>query len=240
MVDDSIFSDQAFAKALFRELAKLKIKWVTQVTLDVARNEELLRLMKNSGCVMILIGFESIDPENLKQMNKEWSVKIGERDELIERIHQTGIHIYASFVFGFDHDTEESFQQNLEFCNKHGFFVTAFNHLLAFPNTPTYQSFREEGRLYYEKWWLTPGYTFGSISYQPKKMSSEQLAAFCRLYKKKYYTFSNIIRRGRMLWKREKNLFIHLVYWVQNFLFMLEVDKRYGIPVGCNLDEGGK
>ena len=62
-----------------------------------------------------------------------------------------GISIYASFVFGFDYDTEESFAKNLEFCHKHKFFVSAFNHLLAFPNTNTYRRFEEEKRLMEER-----------------------------------------------------------------------------------------
>ena len=52
---------------------------------------------------------------NLKQMNKEWTAKLGERDMLVERIHNAGISIYASFVFGFDYDNEESFETVLEF-----------------------------------------------------------------------------------------------------------------------------
>lgn len=60
-VDDSIFSDKAFARQLFTELKKLNIIWTTQITLDIARDEETLYLMRDSGCRMVLIGFESIE-----------------------------------------------------------------------------------------------------------------------------------------------------------------------------------
>ena len=103
-VDDSIFSNKAFAKELFEELKKLNIIRTTQITLDIARDDEMLHLMKQSGCEMVLIGFESIESDNLKQMNKGWTEKLGERDALIEKIHDVGISIYASFVFGFDSD----------------------------------------------------------------------------------------------------------------------------------------
>jgi radical SAM superfamily enzyme YgiQ (UPF0313 family) len=239
-VDDSIFSDHEFAKALFREVKKLHILWTTQVTLDIARDEELLRLMRGSGCVMILIGFESIEPGNLKQMNKEWSMKLGERDELVERIHRCGISIYASFVFGFDSDTRESFVRNLEFCEKHAFFVTAFNHLLAFPATGTYSAFAGDGRLVSDRWWLESGYTFGTISYRPRQLTAEQLREYCREYKRKFYTFSSIIRRGKILRKRCDTGYVRFVYWVMNILFHFEVDRRYGIPLGENLDEKRK
>ena len=102
--------------------------------------------MKDSGCEMVLIGFESINSGNLKQMNKEWTARLGERDELIEKIHEVGISIYASFVFGFDEDTEESFIQTLKFAMRHQFFVIAFNHLLTFPIRPlTRLSRKKEG-----------------------------------------------------------------------------------------------
>lgn len=239
-VDDSIFSDKEFAKQLFTEVAKLNIIWVTQVTLDIARDEDVLKLMKKSGCEMILIGFESIDPKNLEQMNKTWTTKLGERDELVERIHKNGISIYASFVFGFDFDNEESFKNNLEFCNKHQFYVTAFNHLLAFPNTETYDRFKRDGRLHEDRWWLTEGYTFGTISFQPKLISHEQLRKLCKLYKTKYYRFGSIFRRGITLLKRTKSPIINLIYWQMNILFHFEVDKRLGIPIGENLDEKKK
>lgn len=240
LVDDSIFSDKEFARELFTELKKLKIIWTTQITLDIVKDEELLHLMKESGCEMVLIGFESINAGNLKQMNKEWTQKLGERDKLIEKIHEVGISIYASFVFGFDYDTEESFKKTLEFCEKHQFFITAFNHLLAFPNTKTYEDFKNTNRLITEKWWLQEGYTFGTISFTPKNLTPEELKEYCKLYKKKFFKFSSIIKRGFTLFKRTKNLMINLAYWLMNILFHFEVDKRSGIPVGENLEEEKK
>lgn len=236
LVDDSIFSDKAFARELFAEIKKLKVTWTTQITLDIARDDETLRLMRESGCTMVLIGFESINRENLKQMNKEWTQRLGERDELIEKIHAAGISIYASFVFGFDEDTEESFKTTLEFTRKHQFFVIAFNHLLTFPNTPTYNSFRDEGRLICDKWWLQEGYTFGTISFEPKRVSAEELSALCRKYKKEFFRFGSIVHRGVTCFKRTKNPLINFAYWFINILFHFEVDKRIGIPVGENMD----
>lgn len=240
LVDDSIFSDKIFARELFTELKKLNIIWTTQITLDIVKDEELLKLMKESGCEMVLIGFESINSENLKQMNKEWTQRLGERDELIEKIHNVGISIYASFVFGFDYDTEESFKETLEFCNKHQFYITAFNHLLAFPNTKTYEDFRKNDRLITDKWWLQEGYTFGTISFKPKNLTPEELKNYCKMYKKKFFSFKSIMRRGVTVFKRTKNVMINILFWCMNILFHFEVDKRVGIPVGENLEEEKK
>ena len=240
LVDDSIFSDKVFAKELFTEVAKLKITWVTQVTLDVARDEELLHLMKKSGCEVILIGFESIDPDNLKQMNKDWTAKIGERDELVERIHKAGISIYASFVFGFDYDNEQSFQNCLDFSMKHQFFVAAYNHLLAFPGTETYERIHREGRLIYPKWWMEDEYCYGMIPYRPKLLDAAQIGQLCKRYKKEFFKLSSIFIRSKALKKRTNRRFISFTFWVANLMLFMEVDKRFGIQLGGYLDEKKK
>ena len=239
-VDDSIFSDRAFVRELFEELKKLNIIWTTQITLDIARDEEMLVLMKESGCEMVLIGFESIESDNLKQMNKGWSERLGEREALIQRIHDAGIGIYASFVFGFDSDTEDTFKATLEFCRKHQFFVVAFNHLLIFPNTKTYESFKADGRLISERWWLENGYTFGTVTFNPKQITSEHLRACCKSYRKQYFSFGSILKRGRTMRKRSKGFLINFAYWVTNIMFHFEIDKRFGIPIGENLEEKKK
>lgn len=239
-VDDSIFSDREFAKELFVELKKLKIIWTTQITLDIARDEEMLRLMKESGCEMVLIGFESIESGNLKQMNKGWTERLGEREALIQKIHDVGIGIYASFVFGFDSDNEDTFKATLEFCEKHQFFVVAFNHLLIFPNTRTYASFKADDRLLSEQWWLQSGYTFGTVTFNPKQITSDHLRACCKGYRKQYFSFKSIFKRGRTMHKRSKGFLINFAYWAINIIFHFEIDKRFGIPIGENLEEKKK
>ena len=239
-VDDSIFSDKEFARELFTELKKLKIIWTTQITLDIARDEEMLRLMKESGCEMVLIGFESIDSGNLKQMNKGWTERLGERDALIQKIHDVGIGIYASFVFGFDSDNEDTFKDTLAFCQKHQFFVVAFNHLLIFPNTRTYASFKADDRLLSEQWWLQSGYTFGTITFTPRQLTPESLRQFCKQYKKEFFRFGSIWKRGMTMLRRKGSFMINFAYWFINILFHFEVDKRSGIPIGENLEEAKK
>ena len=236
-VDDSIFSDREFAKELFLEVTKLKITWTTQITLDIARDGELLVLMRQSGCSLVLIGFESISAGNLEQMNKAWSEQLGGRDEIVERIHRAGINIYASFVFGFDEDGEQAFTDVLNFSMRHRFFVAAFNHLLTFPNTETYKRFEREGRLLRPRWWLEDDYRYGTISFRPACITPDELSALCGNYKHKFYTFRSILRRVPALWKRTKNLKLHAAYWLMNIMFHFEVDKRLGIPLGKNLDE---
>ena len=240
LVDDSIFSDKAFAKELFAGIKELKVEWTTQITLDIARDADALALMRDSGCSMVLIGFESVLSSNLAQMNKQWAVKLGEIDDLVRRIHGAGIAIYGSFVFGFDGDSRDSFQATLDFCNRHRFFTVAFNHLLTFPGTATYARLQAEGGLKWQAWWLHEGYTYGELAFEPALMPSSELTATCVEYRKRYHTFGNIARRSLALWGRQASARTHLAYWAVNLLFHFEVDKRSGIPVGANLDAAGK
>ena len=236
-VDDSIFSDKAFARELFEAVAKLGIAWTTQITLDIAQDEELLQLMRKSGCQVVLIGIESINQSNLEQMHKAWSTKLGERDELVERIHSAGISIYASFVFGFDEDDRQSFEDVYRFSMQHRFAVVAFNHLLAFPGTDTYDRFAAEGRLISDRWWLAEDYRYGTISFAPARLSPDQLTALCAEYRHRFNSFGSILRRGLTLFRRSRSPVLHIAYWYLNLLFHFEVDKRLGIPIGLNLDE---
>ena len=130
LVDDNLMADRNNAITLFDEIAPLKKKWAGQGTLSMAKDEKLLKAMKRSGCEIILIGFESLNKENLNQMNKSFNYALGERDELVKRIHDAGIGIYATFVFGYDNDDESTIDQALEFAKKHNFYTAAFNHLL--------------------------------------------------------------------------------------------------------------
>jgi len=187
--------------------------------------------------LFVLIGFESINAGNLEQMKKSWSVRIGERDEIVNRIHRAGINIYASFVFGYDEDCEQTFDDVLSFSMRHRFFVAAFNHLLVFPNTETYRRFEREGRLLSPRWWLEDDYRYGTISFRPARITPEELSALCGVYKHKFYAIGSILRRFPALLRRTKNLKLHAAYWFMNIMFHCEVDRRLGIPVGKNLDE---
>jgi radical SAM superfamily enzyme YgiQ (UPF0313 family) len=170
-------------------------------------------------------------------MHKEWMQKIGNRDELVQRIHDAGISIYATFVFGFDYDTPASFERALEFSYKHGFFFAAFNHLLPFPGTRLYERLQREKRLLTDKWWLEPGYRYGKIVFVPKNMTPEELSERCAEARRQFFCFSSILKRGVMLVQRHPPLRLFAAYWLQNLNLKREVDGKLGLPIGEGLDE---
>ena len=237
LVDDNIAANPEYTKQLCKELEPLNIFWASQATLTIARDKELLQALIKSGCRVLLFGFESFEQKNLQQMQKEWMAKIGNHDELVQRIHDAGISIYATFVFGFDHDTPDSFEEALEFSQRHGFFFAAFNHLLPFPGTALYTRLQEEKRLLVDQWWLEPGYHYGDVVFRPQNMTPQELSDRCAAIRHKFFSLSSIFKRGGQLFHRHPPLRLFAAYWLQNLNLRREVDGKLGLPIGEGLDE---
>jgi radical SAM superfamily enzyme YgiQ (UPF0313 family) len=239
LIDDNIAAEPTYAMQLCQALAPLRIVWASQATLNVAQHPELLHWLARSGCRMLLIGFESVETANLEQMQKGWLARLGNRDELVRRIHQAGLSIYATFVFGFDHDTPASFTNALIFAQQHGFYFAAFNHLLPFPGTRLYDRLKAEQRLLTEKWWLTPHYQYGTIVFQPATFAPTELAAHCAANRRAFFSLASITRRGLLLARRRPPLKLFTAYWLLNLIMRREVDDKLGLPLGEGLDDGG-
>ena len=236
-VDDNVVAQQNYAIELCKALAPLKIKWSGQGSLTMARNPELLKWMKKSGCDVILIGFESLDEANLRQMKKTWMLNLGDRDELVQRIHDAGISIYSTFVFGHDNDTPDTFQQALDFSIKHGFFYAAFNHITPFPATPLYEQLKAANRLLTEKWWLDSNYRYGTLPFHPKKMTYEEVTEHCAQARRDFYKYSSIFKRLGSLLTRNWSPLLAYIFFHSNALVQEEIDIRLKLPMGLNLDE---
>ncbi len=236
LVDDNLVADRKNAMRLFEDITPLNIKWAGQGTLSMAKDEKLLRTMKKSGCEIILIGFESLNKANLEQMNKSFNYAIGERDELVKRIHDAGIGIYATFVFGYDNDDERTVNDALEFAKKHNFYTAAFNHLLPFPNTALYDRLKADNRLIYDKWWLADGYNYGELAFEPKLVSAEKMSTLCRDARKEFASPKTVLSRGFASLGRTSPLMWGL-FWGMNLRLGEEVDQKMNVPIGENLDE---
>lgn len=236
LVDDNLVADPGNAKALFDKMAPLKKKWGGQGTLSLGKDPQLLKKMKQSGCELILIGFESLEAESLRQMNKSWNMAMGERDELVKRIHDAGIGIYATFVFGYDGDTPETFARTVEFAEKHKFYTAAFNHLLPFPGTPLYNRLKAQNRLLYDKWWLEDNYNYGELAFRPKNLAPEDVSRLCRDARKEFSRLPVVFQRGISSMKQTSPM-TWLMFWAMNLRLGEEIDEKLNIPIGRNLDE---
>lgn len=233
-VDDNICTDIEHAKKLLRALIPLKIRWISQGTINMAQDPELLTLMAESGCEAILIGFESLDMNVLQNMKKGFNLA-SDIDVAVSRIHDRGIKIYATFVFGYDGDQKQNFERAFQFSMKHKFYLAAFNHLIPFPGTPLYKKMAGEGRMRFENWWLDHSYTFGEIAFAPENYTPEELRELCLIYRKKFYNPWNTFRRF-LNWKTNFRSFDGPFYfWFINYISGRDVIKRQGIPMGMGL-----
>jgi radical SAM superfamily enzyme YgiQ (UPF0313 family) len=220
-VDDALALNRPTAKKLFTEMIPLRLKWAGQGPVSLAEDLELLKLMRRSGCVGLLIGFESVQKEAHNEMKKIRNLKI-DFSEAIRRFHDEGIAILGAFIFGFDHENKDVFDQTLEFSIKNRLDCIELRILTPFPGTRLYKRLLEEGRLFAPNWWLQ-GYPPDTLLFQPKGMTSEDLIeGFIRL-NRQTYSLGSIIKRffGINPWKR--NPFGCLVYAGSN----LATRKRY-------------
>jgi len=122
-VDDNITSNFEEGKELYRQLARYNIRWVSQASINAAHDEEFLQLISKSGCEGLLIGFESLNRETLRQMKKKFNTMGGGYENALSNLNRYNIRLYATFVFGYDQDTAETFAATLEFANRHRFFM---------------------------------------------------------------------------------------------------------------------
>lgn len=220
-VDDALAFNRPTAKKLFREMPPLRRKWAGQGPVSLAEDLELLKLMRRSGCVGLLIGFESVQKEAHDGMKKIRNLKI-DFSEATRRFHDEGIAILGAFIFGFDHETKDVFDQTLEFITKCRLDCVELRILAPFPGTRLFSHLLKEGRLFIPDWWLH-GYPPDTLLFQPKGMKAEELIeGFIRL-NLQTYSYGSIIKRffGINPWKR--NPFGCLVYAGSN----LATRKRY-------------
>jgi radical SAM superfamily enzyme YgiQ (UPF0313 family) len=233
-VDDNITSNLAQAKEFFCALAPLNVRWVSQSSINAAHDEEFLDLMVRSGCMGVLIGFESLNPANLKSMNKTFNTAQGGFAAAVAKLRAKSIRIYATFVFGYDQDTADSFAPTVRFARESGFYIAAFNHLTPFPGTPLYNRLQNEGRLLYDKWWLDPRYRYNRIPFQPSCMSPEDLQRACVAARRQFYSWPSILQRSVDRVNRS-NAFMWRNFYVINAMHRADVSQRDQYPLG---DEG--
>jgi radical SAM superfamily enzyme YgiQ (UPF0313 family) len=231
-VDDNIFVDRAKAKELLRALIPLGITWSCQVSIDIARDRELVELLEKSGCIGALVGFESLNPINLKQMKKGWNLKKQDYETSIRILQDAGIMIYGSFVFGYDADTPDSFEEAVEFTIRNKFFLGNFAALTPTPGAALYDRLLQENRLLYDRWWLDPDYRYGDAAFIPRGMTPDQLTEGCNWARTQFTSYRSLYHR---IWDRRTNLRnIHRAgyYLAANLVFRRELRTKHGQPLG--------
>jgi len=201
-VDDALGLNRNAAKKLFTEMIPLRRRWLAQGTVSLAEDLELLRLMRRSGCLGLFIGFESVQKATQNEVMKIKNLRI-DFYEAMRRFHGEGFGILGSFVFGFDYENKDVFEQTLEFIMRCRMDVLQLRILTPYPGTRLYKRLLSEGRLFVRDWWLH-GYPPDTLLFQPKGMTADELiGGFARL-NRQAYSFGAMMKRflGMSPWKR--------------------------------------
>lgn len=230
-VDDNFAGDRDAARELLQALIPLKLRWVTQLSIDAAHDAGFVELLARAGCKGVLIGFESLDPATLKQMGKGFNSMRGGYDAALQNLARRRVCVYATFVFGYDRDTAETFAAALEFAQQQRFYITAFNHLTPFPGTPLYQRLQQQGRLLYDHWWLDPAYSYNGLPFRPAAMDSTEVQRLCVDTRRRFYSAGSILRRGLAPVNRADG-FMFRNFFPINLMHRAEVNIRDHHPLG--------
>jgi radical SAM superfamily enzyme YgiQ (UPF0313 family) len=230
-VDDNLFWRRDAFVALMQALIPLRMRWCCQITIDVARDDQLLDLMSKAGCTLALLGFESLDRDSLKQMRKNWNGVAGSYDDVIRRFHARGIMIYGTFVFGYDSDTPDAFARAAAFARQHALCIANFNPLTPMPGTPLYDRLRHDGRLLRDCWWLDPSYRYGDATFRPSGLSPDELRDGPMRARRSFYSLRSIAGRairGAPLWRHPHKIGTMLL---ANWISRREIVRKQGRPL---------
>lgn len=204
--DDNIVGNLRWARRLFKELENMRVGWSGQATITVARDPELLRLMKRSGCMGLIVGLESPNPEALAEGNKTYCDP-ADYIPLIRELQKARIGTWGSFMFGFDSDTVESCRATVAFARKARLGMTCYPILTPYPGTPFFDEYSSAGRILTRDWGK---YNGASVVFKPKKMSAEQLANCQMAAFREFYSWPS-------MWERISIVPLQKWAWIMNF-----------------------
>jgi len=190
VLDDNVAGHPEYSKELFEALIPLGIRWIGQSSISLAKDKEMLKLCRLSGCVALFFGLESVSPSSLMGMKKTLK-SIEETEEAIKIIQDNGIAFHPSLIFGFDTDTKAIFDDTLEFLERTKLPTTSLNVLTPYPGTRIYQRFKDQGRIISRDW---SHYDHHTVVFQPKNMTPRELAEGHYYVQSEFYSFSSILR----------------------------------------------
>ncbi|RLF59631.1 MAG: B12-binding domain-containing radical SAM protein [Thermoplasmata archaeon] len=190
--DASLTIDPNYTKRLFKELIGVNKYFFCNGNVDVlSKDEELLHLAKEAGCVGWLVGFESLSQASLESVGKKTN-KIDNYIKAVEKIHDHRMMVCGTFVFGFDGDTIEVFDRTREFVEISGIDVPDALILTPFPGTPLFKRLEREGRILTRDW---SKYDHKHVVFKPKHMTPEELLSNTRELYEEFFSMWNMSKR---------------------------------------------
>jgi len=190
--DDNFAADPKRTRELCQAMIRegIRVKWTTQVRADVARDPDLVRLMKESGCHTVYIGFESVNPGALEDMHKKQTVE--EIARAVRVFRQNRIHIHGMFVLGFDQDDWRTVRKTVRWAKRARLTSTQFLILTPLPGSAFYDRCAAEHRITFRDWAL---YDAHHAVFQPARLSIPDLQKAQSFAHRKFYSLKGSVRK---------------------------------------------
>ena len=229
-IDDNFVGNPGWTREFLSKLKPLNLKWNAAVSINALFDEDLLDQMKDSGCQSLFIGFESIHADSISGVHKIQN-DIGTYEKAIKAAHDGGIMINASFVFGLDGDTPETFQATLDWIVKNKIETVTSHILTPYPGTELYHRLKKEGRILSDD---LSEYNTAHVVFQPAGMTKQELYDGYLWIYKKIYSLKNIVKRmPESKNQRAAYLLFNLLYRkygkFSDFICKIITYKRIGI-----------
>lgn len=202
--DDNSFVNKRHSKELLRAIGEQDIRWFTETDLSIADDDELLSLMRDSGCAQVLIGFESPIASSLVGMERKGDWKARQADRYlwaIDRIQSSGITVNGCFVLGLDGQGVEQFDAVERFVRESGLYEVQVTIQTPFPGTPLYERLKAERRLLNEIAW--EACTLFDLNYQPDCFSASEFKQGFRSLVQRLYSEEATKRRRQGFFKNK-------------------------------------
>lgn len=181
--DDNFAGNRQWAYELCRQLIPLKIKWASQCEILISESEKLLGAMRDSGCIGLILGLESVSPETLQDAGKRF-VKADTYTWRIKKIASYNISLWGAFIFGFDHDDWRTCRDTCRFAQQAELSMACFPILTPYPGTEMFQRYQAQGRILTYDWskYNGAGVVFRPERFSVKELRHAQLSAFCEFF----------------------------------------------------------
>jgi len=191
LADDNITANKKYAKLLFQALKPLNIQWTSQASVDIANDDELLKLAAESGLTHIFIGIESVSAKSLQSVHKGIN-KVSEYKQIIQKLQSYNIQVFGSFILGLDGDDQATPTKILDFVNENKLICAMVSILTPYPGTKLYSRLQLDKRITNNDW---AKYSGCEVCYQPKLYSIEALQSDYVKLCKHIYSIPNIVKR---------------------------------------------
>lgn len=189
--DPNLSKDIKYLKKLCKALIPLKKEWFAPLTVSVSNDDEMLKLLQESGCTGVLIGFESINGDSISSINKGFN-QVDKYKEAIKKFHEYNIEVTGSFVIGLDGETFESYKKLEKFILESNIDYPRFTINTPYLGTPYYEKMRQDNRILTED---LSKYDCQHCVIKPVNFTPDEVENFYKRFWRKTYSLKNVARR---------------------------------------------